>query len=230
MLGGVVPNTDGKLVSLGFEPLAKLGGIELFPNVVIELHDDYRLPNLFGETFFASPVEHAINRGLYRGQGDSPLRVVVALAQSQSNTPGGPARPLLTSSRKSITLSDVSALANEKLIQDSAAATSHVVAMAGLVERPQATANRLVVMPTNIVQNRSFENPALVVSQAFADSVVSWLVAETEHEVEFTPRAERPVGLSLSEEEFSQILRYVLWVMPLAVLLSGFGVFFTAAQ
>jgi hypothetical protein len=225
LLGGVIPDSDGKLISLGFEPLAKLGGIELLPNVVIEYDNDYRLPELFGESFFASPAEHAVNRGLLRGEGDTPLRVVVSLAQSQASVSGGPARPLLLSSRKSVTLTDVSHLATATPAETTAAMTSHIVAMASTVEQLRAPATRLVVMPTNIVQNRSFENPALVVTQAFADSVVSWLTAEAEQEVEFTPRTERPLGLALSEHELSQIVRYVLWIMPLAVLLSGLGVY-----
>jgi hypothetical protein len=222
LLGGVAPNPDGKLISLGFEPIAKLAGIALLPNVVIELSEEYRLPNLFGETFFASPAEHPVNRGLFRGTGDTPLRVVVALAQSQTALAGGPARPLLTSSRKAITLTDVSSLASP---QSAESESSYVVAMAGLVERNGAPANRVVVMPTNLVQNRTFDSPALVVTQAFTDSVTSWLTEESAFNIEYTPRRPRPLGLSLSEEEMTQIIRYVLYVMPLSVLVSGFGVF-----
>jgi hypothetical protein len=97
--------------------------------------------------------------------------------------------------------------------------------MAGLVERNGAKANRVIVMPTNLVQNRTFESPALVVTQAFTDSVTSWLTEESAFDIEYSPRRPRPLGLSLSEEEMTQIIRYVLYVMPLSVLMSGFGVF-----
>jgi hypothetical protein len=97
--------------------------------------------------------------------------------------------------------------------------------MAGLVEKNGAKANRVIVMPTNLVQNRTFDSAALVVTQAFTDSVTSWLTEESAVDLELTPRRTRPLGLSLSEEEMTQIIRYVLYVMPLSVLVSGFGVF-----
>ncbi|MGC4064552.1 MAG: hypothetical protein QM784_07900 [Polyangiaceae bacterium] len=87
LLGGVIPSESGQLVSVGLEPLARLGGIQLEANLTIEYDNRFRLPNLFGETFFATPVEHAITRGLLRGPSDAPLRVVVALAQSQQKNP-----------------------------------------------------------------------------------------------------------------------------------------------
>ena len=225
LLGGVVPNSDGKLQSVGFEPLAKLAGIELLPSIVVEYDYRFRLPNLFGETFFATPAEHAINRGLMRGSGDAPLRVVVSLAPSLSALSGSRALPLLLSSRKTLVFTDVSDLSRAKPEPDEAKMSSHIVAISGQVERVRGTAGKVVLAPTNLVQNRSFEAPALVVTQAFTESVVSWLVAEPGQEVEYLPRSERPRGLELSRSEFHELLRYVLFVMPSAVLLLGLGVY-----
>jgi hypothetical protein len=225
LLGGVVPSDSGQLVSVGLEPLARLGGIQLETNLTIEFDDRFRLPNLFGETFFATPVEHAITRGLVRGPSDPPLRVVVALAQSQQKLPGSGAQPLLVSSAKAQTVTDVSRLSQPAAAPAADATKSEIVAMAGLIERPSLPPNRVVTLPTNIVQNRSFDSPALVVTQAFADSVVAWLTASPEETIEIAPRSERPMGLELSESEMVELTRYVLVVMPGAVLLFGVAVY-----
>ncbi|MGC4064551.1 MAG: DUF4340 domain-containing protein [Polyangiaceae bacterium] len=76
---------------------------------------------------------------------------------------------------------------------------SEVVAMAGLIERPALPPNRVVTLPTNVLQNRTFDSPALVVTQAFADSVVAWLTASPGETVEIAPRSERQSGLELSD-------------------------------
>jgi hypothetical protein len=225
LLGGVVPSDSGRLVSVGLEPLAKLGGIQLQSNLTIEFDDRFRLPNLYGETFFATPVEHAVTRGLLRGPADAPLRVVVALAQSQSKIPGSNAQALLVSSAKSKTVSDVSRLAEGSPKPDTDLLKSEVVAMAGIIDRPAQSPNRVVVLPTNIVQNRSYDSPALVVTQAFADSVVAWLTASPNETIEVAARSERPMGLELSERETIELTRYVLLVMPGAVLLFGMAVY-----
>lgn len=227
LLGGVLPQDSGKLSSAGFEPLAALAGVKLEPSLVIEYDDRFRLPNLFGETFFATPAPHPINRSILRGPGDPPLRVVVALAPSLHAVAGSHAEPLLLSSRSSLVVTDVSRLGEQQSTMPAGApSTSHIVAMAGEVARSAGPPSRLIVAPTNLVQNRTFSAPALVVSQSFTMSLFSWLTAEPEQVVEYVARSSRPRGLELSAEEFQQILRYVLWVMPGAVCLSGLGVYF----
>jgi hypothetical protein len=224
LLGGVVPGTDGRLTTVGLEPLARLGGIVLGANVVIELDSAFRLPNLFGETFLSTPSEHPVTRGLLRGRPTSPLRVVVSLAQSLEAQPGYQPRPLLSSSPVSVSLQDISEQSLTRIESTREGAKAHVVAMAGPIHASANEQRRIAVAPSNVVQNRSFETPSLLVTQAFGLSLVSWLLAERASLVEFEPRPNRRVGFELSAQELSDIARYAVLVMPGCCLLAGLGV------
>jgi hypothetical protein len=224
LLGGVVPGTDGHLTTVGLERLAQLGGIVLGADVVIELDSAFRLPNLFGETFLSTPSEHPITRGLLRGHPTSPLRVVVSLAQSLTTQPGSEALPLLSSSPKSISLTDVSEQSVMRIEMASEGAKAQVVAMAGPILGGTDTQRRIAVAPPNIVQNRSFETPSLLVTQAFGLSLVSWLMSERASLVEFEPRPNRAADFELSAQELTDVTRYVVLVMPGCCLLAGLGV------
>jgi hypothetical protein len=220
LLGGVVPDADGHLTTVGLEPLARLGGISFGADVVVELDSAYRLPNLFGETFFSTPSEHPTTRGLLRGRSTSPLRVVVSLAQSLDKLPGSEAWPLLSSSPKSVTLNDVSQQAIASIETKRQGARSRVVAMAARLEGQR----RIVVAPANVLQNRSFETSSLLVTQAFGLSLVSWLLANEASLVDFEPRPNRVAEFELSEQELADIARYTGLVMPACCLLVGVSV------
>lgn len=225
LLGGAVPNTEGKLVSVGLEPLASLGGISLNTAVVIEKDDAFRLPGLFGETFYATPMEHPTTRGLLRGKATSPLRVVVSLAINMQRQAGSAALPLLQSSPHSILLTDVSADQVNLATSKQHGLGSHSVAMAGTLAGTNDTL-RIALLPANVLQNRAFETPSLLVTQAFGTSVVSWLVATQSNALEFSARPNRVAGAELSAGELSAIARYVGLVMPGCFLLVGLGVLF----
>ncbi len=223
LLGGVVPNSTGQLTRVGLEPLAQLGGISLGSDVVVELDEAFRLPDLFGETFFATPLSHPTTRGLLRENAASPLRVVVSLAQSLSRQPGSSALPLLESSSHSVSLTDVSQENIARIASTQDKLGSRVVAMAGPVAGA-GDAQRIAVMPASILQNHAFVTPSLLVTQAFGISVVSWLVATKSSELEFSPRPSRVAGLELSAQELSDIARYVGLVMPGCFLLAGLSI------
>jgi hypothetical protein len=224
LLGGIVPDSEGRLSSVGIESLAELGGIAIGRDVVLEMDDAFRLPNLFGETFLATPSEHAVTRGLLRGQSDAPLRVVVSLAPSLKELPNSSARPLLSSSSNSVTLSDVSQSAIAQVETSPTAGTkSHVVAMAGPVAGARGEDRRIAVAPVNVVQNRSFETPTLLVTQAFGMSLISWLLATQAATVEMDPRVGRSAMVELSAQELTEIARYTTLVMPGSFLLAGLG-------
>jgi len=223
LLGGVVPDPAGNLASVGLESLASLGGIALGTAVVVEKDDAYLLPGVFGETFYATPLSHPTTRGLMRGQGASPLRVVVSLAQGMRKRPGSFALPLLESSAHSILLTEVSSahVGADSTGHDDVG--RHVVAMAA----PLSGTNpllRIAVLPANVLQNRSFDAPSLLVTQAFATSVVTWLVASPSSDLEYAPRPQRDAGAELSAEELGEVARYVGLVMPGCFLLAGISV------
>lgn len=224
LLGGVVPDAEGRLVGVGFDSLAQLSGIRLGTNVVIERDESFRLPNLFGETFYATPGEHPTTKGLVRQTGGSPLRVVVSLAQSLEKEPDSRASILLSSSANAIALTNVSQAAVEGAERQHADATrSHIVAAAGPV--PGACAEcQVALTPANIFQNRTFENKTLLVTESFGISLVSWLVSSNTAPVEFEPRPARAAEFDLSAEDLADIARYTVFVMPGCFLLLGLSV------
>lgn len=224
LLGGVVPDTGGRLVSVGIEALAKLGGISMGMDVVVELEDAFRLPNVFGETFLATPKEHPVTRGLLRGTASAPLHVVVSLAQSLSKTVDSQALPLLVSSQASIALRNVSEEEISRLGTTHHEAKRRVVAMVGPLHPADHGEQRLGVAPANILQNRTFDAPNLRVTQAFTLSLISWLATTQSSKVEFEPRPERLQGLELSDEELTSISRYTTLVMPGSFFLVGLSV------
>lgn len=224
LLGGVVPDTEGKLSSIGFEPLARLIGVRIGVNVVVELDDAFRLPNLFGETFLSTPSEHPSTRGLVRRNGESPLRVVVSLAQSLEKETDSRATTLLASSPASIVIPDVSQASLERATQgDRNGARSYTVAMAGALGNSGATGeeHRLALTPANVVQNRSFDNPSLLVTRSFGLSLVSWLLARKALSVDTEARPARPAGFELSADDLTGIARYTVLIMPGCFLLLG---------
>jgi hypothetical protein len=83
---------------------------------------------------------------------------------------------------------------------------------------------RIAVLPANVLQNRSFDAPSLLVTQAFATSVVTWLVASPSSDLEYAPRPQRDAGAELSAEELGEVARYVGLVMPGCFLLAGISV------
>lgn len=225
LLGGVVPDAEGHLTGVGFEPLARLGGIRLGTNVVVELDDAFRLPNLFGETFYATPGEHPTTKGLIRQTGGSPLRVVVSLAQSLEKDPDSRAATLLSSSANSLVLDDVSqASIDAALHRKPVSARSRIVAAAAPLSGNGGEECRIALMPANILQNRTYENESLLVTQSFGLSLVSWLAATSNAPVEFEPRPARAADFELSADDLSRIARYTVFIMPGSFLLLGLSV------
>jgi hypothetical protein len=101
---------DGQLEKSGLGPLTDAAGIVPGDNFVIEREPELRLPDGFGEAFLATPTEHSITQGLRRADTKIDFRVLVVGAQSLGTTDGSPAKPLLTSSNQSFTLTDLSAV------------------------------------------------------------------------------------------------------------------------
>jgi hypothetical protein len=210
---------------VGFEGLARLGGIRLSASVVIERDDAFRLPNLFGETFYATPHEHPTTKGLIRQTGGSPLRVVVSLAESLEKDADSQAVNLLSSSTRSIALENVSqASLDEAARRADGSGRSYVVAAAAPLPVAAGQDARLALTPANIFQNRTFENEGLLVTEAFGLSLVSWLVAKNPAAVEFEPRPARAGDFELSAEDLSNIARYTVFVMPGCFFLLGLSV------
>jgi hypothetical protein len=217
LLGGLALDETGTIRSAGFEPITTPAGIVPSGRLVIETDEEHQLPNVDGETFIASALEHPITEGLRRPDTQG-LDVVVSVAQALTPAPTNPAAPLLGSTPQAHTVTHFvpgeTTVATEK--------ASFVVAMAGrLPEAANGPGGRVVVMPASLVTNRFLSGPAEMGARAFVDSTVSWLLDRPRIDLAVPEPSQRPAGLVLSEADLERLTRYVLLVMPLTAGLLG---------
>ncbi len=230
----------GQLQKSGLAPLTLAAGIELGDNFVLERDPELRLPDGFGEAFLATPAEHAITQGLRRADTKIDFRVLVVGAQSLGSTEGSAAKPLLTSSNQSFTLTDLSAVerGNGELIPRGDTAGPYVLAFAadratvtgeGVATpapedgAPRGRGQRMVVAgAANLAWSRGWRDPTLVGNRLFVENAVSWLV-DRPALVSVPKRRSFPAGLNVTEESLSDVLLYVMVYMPLtAALMAAF--------
>ena len=222
ILGGTVPDQAGDVRGVGLGQVAKSGGILMGIDVIIDPDPARHLPESEGETFFAEVVEHPVTRGLSRPTSRAGLRVLVSVAQSL--------RPAVGSDARSLLVSGPTAFAEKHLGSDtkttgaSPERGSWVVAMAS--EMPSAKGGaprRTIVAPAGLADNRALGASGLDGNRAFVDSACSWLAARPAGTVAMAPRAQRPIGLSLSESDLARLIRYVLIVIPGIAAALGIG-------
>ena len=96
VLANPILDEDNRIRPTGLEPLTRTAGIELNADFVVEQDDKLRLPTGLGESFFATPKEHAITAGLFRA-GEPRFRVLVSAAQSLRASGKQPVSLLVTS-------------------------------------------------------------------------------------------------------------------------------------
>lgn len=213
---------DGKLRSSGLEPVFELADAELGSNLVLETDSARRAPRGHGEVFSASPLPHAVTRGLTRGEARSQFDVMVS--EAQSVRPRGAAVPLLVTSEQAVALDDLRPLLEGR---DPGAAASEekgkfVLAVAREREtKPDSPPVRLVLAGSAVLaENRSFRDAALYGDRLFVENALAWLSARPAL-VSVPEKNPRELGLSLSEESLSEVLRYVLLYMPATAALLG---------
>jgi len=229
---------DGQLEKSGLGPLTNAAGIVPGDNFVIEREPELRLPDGFGEAFLATPAEHSITQGLRRADTKIDFRVLVVGAQSLGTTEGSAAKPLLTSSNQSFTLTDLSAVqrGDRELIPLDAASGPYFLALAADRARvsgddaPNPAANeavaerhgqRMVVAgAVNLAWSRNWRDPTLIGNSLFIENAVSWLV-DRPALVSVPKRRSFPAGLSVTEESLSDVLLYVMVYMPITAALMG---------
>jgi hypothetical protein len=212
-----------RVVRSGLEPLAKLAGVELGADIVLETDEAARLPRGTGEVFFAAPVEHAVTRGLIREGGKIDFRVVVSEARSLLLS--GDARPLLHTSSGALALDDVAPLlAGSPAPAGMTPALRVLAAATELPKKPGSSAAHgarvIVAGASNLPWGRSFRDPGLVGDKLFVENAFSWVAARPAV-VSIPSRKAREVGLALTEESLGEVLRYVLIYMPGAAAFSG---------
>jgi len=193
--------------------------------MVLETEPSLRLPRGAGEIFAATPLEHAVTRGLvHEGKVDFP--VVVSESRVLEPVSGGLARALLKSSPKAIALEDLRVVLDGSGPPSETARAERVLAVAAELPKPagwqEKHGPRAVVFGTrSLPWTRSFRDPALLGARLLVESSVAWVAARPAI-VSVPEKPARAVGLALTEESLGEILRYVLIYMPGTAALAGF--------
>lgn len=218
----LAPNAGeaGKVRGTGLEPVLELGGVTLGRDVVLERDKASRLPSGNGELFFAKLRPHPITRGVLHEDDKLSSRVLVA--QSRSLEPNG-ATLVMESSDSAIALRDLSPLGDGPAPSElEQGLVPKIYGIAAARELPKPAASKAAHGPrlfvsgaSNLAWNRNFQDPALYGNQRLIENVVSWLAARPSM-LSVPQKAEREVGLSLSEESLDEVQRYVLLYMPAA--------------
>jgi hypothetical protein len=214
----------GGIEATGLESVLSLADVELGRHFVIETDDAARLPRGLGEVFFAVPKPHAVTQGLLKGGAKLELRVLLSGAQNLRLTSAEP-KPILASSEQALALSDVAALTDGRLDQDSPRGLQ-ILGAARELPKPNGAehAPRLVVVGAgNPAHNRSFRDSGLYGDRILIENSVSWLAARPAL-ISVPEKPAHEVGLSLSEESLVEVLRYVLIYMPGSAALVGLAI------
>lgn len=227
VLSNTIPDESGHVRSTGLDPLIQPAGVTIGNNIVVERDDSQRLPDGFGESFFAQVSEHAVTRSLNRGSVERSLRVLVSLAPALTLTNTSVARLLLTSTGNAIVVNDIgSYLQKEPDPKDAVKRIARKLTLsvaAELGDSSQGAPQRLVVAPASIVENRALRLPALVGNRAFIDGALSWLLARPIG-IEIPSPHRAPLQLNLSDADLSRLNRYVLLIIPAAIVALGLAV------
>jgi hypothetical protein len=213
-----IVDARGALGSSGLDELSEHLGVRLPRGFVLERDPDRRLPQGIGEAFLAEVGPHPITTSLSSEEMRMDRRVLLVAAQPLALAPGSAAVPLLSASLDAVVLDR---LGTEIETPPSAHTERPLVAAA--MRRPLPTGGEVravVVGTSNILDSRSFRDPALVGSRAFAEQAVGWVAARP-LVVSIPDRPPLPAGLALTEESLADVLSYVLLYMPGTALFLG---------
>lgn len=221
-----IAGEGGAVRGSGLEPVLELAGVKLGRDVVLERDRAERLPSGAGELFFAKLRPHPITRGVLHEDDKLSSRVLVAQARSLDASDG--ASLVMETSSSAITLEDLrplGAAASPGDLAPGQAPRRIGIAAARELPKPPGSAAphgpRLFVSgASNLAWNRNFRDPALYGNQRLIENAISWLAARPSM-LNVPQKAEREVGVSLSEESLDEVERYVLLYMPLSSALLG---------
>ncbi|HVY25228.1 MAG TPA: GldG family protein [Polyangiaceae bacterium] len=217
---------DGQaLRGTGLDPLLELCGVTLGRDVVLEQDKAVRLPQGEGEVFWAKLLPHPITRGVLHEDDKLSSRVLVV--QSRSVSVSGNASLILRSSDSAVALRDLHALTESGAEAATSGAAPRSYGLAAAVELPKPASSHgthgprvLISGASNLAYNRNFQDPSLYGNRRLLENAISWAAARPSM-LSVPAKAEREVGLSLSEESLGDVMRYVLFYMPLSAGLIG---------
>ncbi len=235
VLVGVSPITGDSptgMQSAGLDSVLSPFGVKLEDALAVE-RDPKRVIEGEGLGFYAEVRPHAVTSGLLPsedGQKTTPrVKVKFARALRHSSEPGAAsALDLLATTDQAFGVTDVSGAASwsgppERKGTDVPGPV--ILAMAS--ERPKLTANaphgpRMIVMASAsfFVGQNWRETLADRGAALFLDSVVSWLAAKPVV-LDIPERQSLSLGVKMDEASISDVRRYVLIYMPLAIAILG---------
>jgi hypothetical protein len=221
LLSAPILGDDKRVQRNGLEPVAQLAGVEFGQDFILETDSALRLPRGAGEVFFATPQTHEVTRGLEREGVKIDSRVLVSGGQSLRIGSNSPAKALLASSDKALSVRDLSNLLDPNHKDDPlerATRSSFTLAVAAELPKPaNSTAKygpRVVIAgASNLIWGRNYSDSSLYGDRLFSENALSWLSSRPTL-VSVPAKTEHEVGLSLSEGTLSEVLRYVLIYMP----------------
>ena len=226
LLLGPTLGEDRSVRDTGLAPVLQLAGITPGRNVVLEQDDAQRLPSGSGELFFAKLRPHAVTRGVLHEDDKLSSRVLVV--QSRSLEVGPAATPLLESSERALALESLEALSSPEkraeLGRGQQLGRQYLAAARELPKPAQSKSSHgprlFVTGASNLAWNRNFQDPSLYGNRRLIENAISWAAARPSM-LSVPEKPTREVGLSLSEESLSEVMRYVLLYMPGSVALIG---------
>ena len=231
LLVGPVPDADKKrMLPLGLGPLTEAAGIALDEAFVFELDPARKLPGGFGEQFLAEPKMHEITQGL-TGEKNRDLKILMTAARPLSSSGGAvPPAELLGTSGQAFGMTDFFGWAErggvpEKRSEDREGPLALAMA-AELSQKPAGSAHgaRMVVVGTaNVALGQNWQERVLRGGAIFTESALSWLAAEPP--LVDIPDKPAVVGARLNDASLGEVLRYVVFYMPGAVLLLAIAVY-----
>lgn len=227
VLANPILDEENRIRPTGLEPVAKVAGFSFGNDFVVERDDKARLPTGLGESFFAAPKAHDVTSGLVR-DGEPRFRVLVSAAQSLKRE-GDVGTPLLSTSDKAFALTDIRPFVDQgKPVEKSATDAVGPFSLALAMELPTPASQKdakhgprvVVAGSANLAWGRNWREPTLVGNRLFVESALAWLAARPTL-VSVPEKAAHDVGLALTEESLSDVLRYVLIYMPLSAAALG---------
>jgi hypothetical protein len=205
----------------GLEPVGALIGVDFGQDFILETDTALRLPRGAGEVFFATPQEHEVTRGLEREGVKIDSRVLVSGTQSLRINANSPAKSLLVSSDKALSVRNLSPLFDANHKDDpieNALRAQYILAVAAELPKPAGSTAKygprvVIAGAANLIWARNYSDSSLYGDRLFSENALSWLSSRPTL-VSVPEKTEHEVGLSLSEASLGEVLRYVLIYMP----------------
>ncbi|MEJ1960351.1 MAG: GldG family protein [Gammaproteobacteria bacterium] len=221
LLAAPLLGENKRVLRSGLEPVAQLIGVDFGQDFILETDAALRLPRGAGEVFFATPKPHEVTRGLEREGVKIDSRVLVSGAQSLRISSNSPAKVLLSSTDKALSVRDLSALLDPGHKDDpigNAPRAEYTLAVAAelpkLAGSPNKYGPRVVLAgAANLVWGRNYSDSSLYGDRLFSENALSWLSSRPAL-ISVPEKTEHEVGLSLSEGTLAEVQRYVLIYMP----------------